>query len=61
VFFLNFIVRNLFRAKLRASLTVVGLVIAILAFGLLQTVVRPGMPARRRPRRRGSSRAMRFR
>jgi putative ABC transport system permease protein len=39
VFFLNFIVRNLFRAKLRASLTVVGLVIAILAFGLLQTVV----------------------
>ncbi len=30
----------MFRAKLRSSLTILGLVIAILAFGLLQTVVR---------------------
>jgi putative ABC transport system permease protein len=40
VFFLKFISRNVFRAKLRTALTIVGLVIAILAFGLLQTVVR---------------------
>ena len=40
MFFLNFVFRNVFRAKLRSTLTIVGLVIAILAFGLLQTVVR---------------------
>jgi putative ABC transport system permease protein len=40
VFFLKFISRNVFRAKLRSGLTILGLVIAILAFGLLQTVVR---------------------
>lgn len=40
MFFLNFIFRNVFRAKLRTTLTIVGLVIATLAFGLLQTVVR---------------------
>lgn len=40
MFFLNFVFRNVFRAKLRTTLTIVGLVIAILAFGLLQTVVR---------------------
>jgi len=40
MFFLNFVFRNIFRAKLRSTLTIVGLVIAILAFGLLQTVVR---------------------
>ena len=40
MFFLNFIFRNVFRAKLRSALTILGLVIAILAFGLLQTVVR---------------------
>jgi putative ABC transport system permease protein len=40
VFFLKLIARNVFRAKLRSTLTIVGLVIAILAFGLLQTVVR---------------------
>jgi putative ABC transport system permease protein len=40
VFVLKFISRNVFRAKLRSGLTILGLVIAILAFGLLQTVVR---------------------
>jgi putative ABC transport system permease protein len=40
VFFLKLIARNVFRAKLRSTLTIIGLVIAILAFGLLQTVVR---------------------
>jgi putative ABC transport system permease protein len=40
MFFLRFVFRNVFRARLRSALTIVGLVIAILAFGLLQTVVR---------------------
>jgi putative ABC transport system permease protein len=40
MFFLRLVFRNVFRAKLRAALTILGLVIAILAFGLLQTVVR---------------------
>jgi putative ABC transport system permease protein len=33
------IVKNIFRHKLRSALTLVGLVVAILAFGVLQTVV----------------------
>ena len=37
--FLKLIVRNALRHKLRTGLTVVGIVVAILAFGLLQTVV----------------------
>jgi putative ABC transport system permease protein len=40
MFYLKFVLRNVFRARLRATLTIVGLVIATLAFGLLQTVVR---------------------
>ena len=40
MFFLKFVLRNVFRARLRSGLTILGLVIAILAFGLLQTVVR---------------------
>jgi putative ABC transport system permease protein len=40
VFFLKLVVRNAFRARLRTLLTVLGLVIALAAFGLLQTVVR---------------------
>ena len=40
LFFVNLVFRNVFRAKLRTTLTIVGLVIATLAFGLLQTVVR---------------------
>jgi putative ABC transport system permease protein len=40
VFFLKLVVRNVFRARLRTLLTVLGLVIALAAFGLLQTVVR---------------------
>jgi putative ABC transport system permease protein len=37
--FLKLILRNALRHKLRTALTVLGLVIAILSFGLLQTVV----------------------
>lgn len=39
MFFLKLVVRNAFRARLRTGLTVLGLVIALVAFGLLQTVV----------------------
>jgi putative ABC transport system permease protein len=37
--FTKLILRNAFRHKLRTLLTILGLVIAVLAFGLLQTVV----------------------
>ena len=40
MFFLKLVFRNAFRAKLRSSLTVLGLLIALIAFGLLQTVVK---------------------
>ncbi len=40
MFFLRLVFRNAFRAKLRAGLTVLGLVIALVAFGVLQTMVR---------------------
>jgi putative ABC transport system permease protein len=40
VFFLKLVFRNAFRAKLRSGLTVLGLLIALIAFGLLQTVVK---------------------
>ncbi len=36
---LRLIIRNTFRHRLRTALTVLGIVIAVLAFGLLQTVV----------------------
>ena len=39
MYYLKLIFKNVFRAKLRSGLTIFGLVIAILAFGLLQTVV----------------------
>jgi putative ABC transport system permease protein len=39
MYFLKLIFKNVFRAKLRTALTILGLVIAIIAFGLLQTVV----------------------
>ena len=39
MYYLKLIFKNMFRAKLRSSLTIIGLVIAIVAFGLLQTVV----------------------
>lgn len=39
MFFLKLIFKNVFRAKLRTLLTLTGLIIAIMAFGLLQTVV----------------------
>jgi putative ABC transport system permease protein len=37
---LTLVVRNVLRNRLRTSLTLVGLVVAILAFGVLQTVVK---------------------
>jgi len=37
--FLKLILRNALRHKLRTGLTVLGLIVAILAFGLLQTIV----------------------
>lgn len=39
MYFLKLIFKNVFRAKLRTLLTLSGLVVAIVAFGLLQTVV----------------------
>ncbi|GFO68239.1 ABC transporter ATP-binding protein [Geomonas limicola] len=39
MFMLKFIVRNMFRHKLRSILTVVGVAVAVLAFGLLRTLV----------------------
>jgi putative ABC transport system permease protein len=39
MFYLKLIMRNSFRHKLRAFLTVVGVAVAILAFGLLRTLV----------------------
>jgi len=39
MFFLKLIIRNAFRHKLRSFLTVLGVAIAILAFGLLRTLV----------------------
>jgi putative ABC transport system permease protein len=38
-FFLRLALRNAFRARLRSALTLLGLVIALVAYGLLQTVV----------------------
>ena len=37
--YLKLVFKNIFRHKLRSALTIVGLVVAILAFGLLRTVV----------------------
>ncbi|MGD0883466.1 MAG: FtsX-like permease family protein [Thermodesulfovibrionales bacterium] len=39
MFFLKFVFRNAFRHKLRTTLTVIGVSIAIVAFGLLRTLV----------------------
>jgi putative ABC transport system permease protein len=39
VYYLKLIFKNIFRHKLRSLLTIVGLVIAILAFGMLRTIV----------------------
>ena len=39
MYLFKLIVRNTFRHRLRTSLTVLGIVIAVLAFGFLQTVV----------------------
>ena len=39
MYFLRLVFKNIFRHRLRSLLTIVGLVVAILAFGLLQTVV----------------------
>jgi putative ABC transport system permease protein len=39
MYYLKLVFKNIFRHKLRSLLTMTGLVVAILAFGLLQTVV----------------------
>ena len=39
MFVLRLILRNAFRHKLRTTLTMVGIVVAIVAFGLLRTIV----------------------
>jgi putative ABC transport system permease protein len=39
VFFLRMVLRNAFRHRLRTALTIAGLAVAVLAYGLLQTVV----------------------
>ena len=39
MYYLKLIFKNIFRHKLRSTLTIVALVVALLAFGLLQTVV----------------------
>ncbi|QXE89034.1 ABC transporter permease [Geomonas subterranea] len=39
MFILKYILRNLFRHRLRSVLTVVGVAVAVLAFGLLRTLV----------------------
>jgi len=39
MFMLKYVIRNLFRHKLRSILTVVGVAVAVVAFGLLRTLV----------------------
>uniref|UniRef100_UPI002638FD4D ABC transporter permease n=1 Tax=Geobacter sp. TaxID=46610 RepID=UPI002638FD4D len=39
MFFLRLVIRNAFRHKLRTILTIVGVAVAVLAFGLLRTLV----------------------
>ncbi len=39
MFYLKFVIRNAFRHKLRTILTIAGVAIAVLAFGLLRTLV----------------------
>ncbi|HBG07835.1 MAG: ABC transporter ATP-binding protein [Geobacteraceae bacterium GWC2_58_44] len=39
MFMIKYVIRNLFRHKLRSILTVVGVAVAVLAFGLLRTLV----------------------
>ncbi len=39
MYYLKLIFKNIFRAKLRSALTLTGLIIAVFAFGFLQTVV----------------------
>ena len=39
MFFLKYVIRNLFRHRLRSILTVVGVAVAVVAFGLLRTLV----------------------
>src|SRR5437867_12970930 len=39
MYFLRFVVKNALRHKLRTTLTIVGIVVAISAFGLLRTII----------------------
>ncbi len=61
MFVLKLIARNALRHKLRTVLTVTGLVVAVLAYGLLQTVVDAWYAGARRPPAGGSSHATRSR
>jgi hypothetical protein len=47
MFLLKLLLLNAFRHKLRTALTIVGLVVAVSAFGLLRTLIDAGMPASR--------------
>jgi hypothetical protein len=47
---LRLILANLFRARLRTALTLLGLTVAVIAFGMLRTVSMPGMPGPTWPR-----------
>ena len=44
MFLLKFLSRNAFRHRVRTLLTILGITVAILAFGLLQRSSVPGMP-----------------
>ncbi|MBJ6726875.1 ABC transporter permease [Geomesophilobacter sediminis] len=39
MFFLKFVIKNIFRHRLRSILTIVGVAVAVLAYGLLRTLV----------------------
>jgi putative ABC transport system permease protein len=49
MYFLKLVLRNTLRHKLRTGLTVLGIFVAILAFGLLRTVVEAPVPRMLRP------------
>ena len=50
MFLLKLVFRNAFRHRLRTLLTITGLAIAVLAFGLLRTVVDAWYAGAGRPR-----------
>jgi putative ABC transport system permease protein len=48
MFFLRLVFKNALRHKPRTALTIVGITVAIAAFGLLRTVIDAGMPGLKR-------------